>query len=277
MTTAFRFITLETDSLGVARLTMNRPDVHNAFDDVMIGELRAALRAVCEDKTARILILQANGKNFSAGADLQWMRSMAEKNYQENLEDAGQLGALMWELDHLPLPTIALVQGAAFGGAVGLVACCDMAFATTRASFCLSEVKIGLIPSVISPYVVRALGLSAARRYMLTAERFNAETAEKYGLIHGIIEAGDNAQHSLENLAAPVIQALLQNGPAAVAACKQLIDHVSNHTLDQQLVNETARRIAEIRVSPEGQEGLSAFLEKRAPLWQQKQTNGTSS
>lgn len=277
MTSDFRFITLETDSLGVARLTMNRPDVHNAFDDVMIGEIRTALQTVRENKAARVLILQANGKNFSAGADLQWMRSMAEKDYQENLEDAGQLGALMWELDHLPLPTIALIQGAAFGGAVGLVACCDMAFATARASFCLSEVKIGLIPAVISPYVVRALGLSAARRYMLTAERFNAETAEKYGLIHGFTEESDDAQRSLENLAAPVLHALLQNGPAAVTACKQLIDHASNHPLDQNLVNETARRIAEIRVSPEGQEGLSAFLEKRAPLWQQKTTNGTSS
>lgn len=254
---------LVIDERGVATLTMNRPDVHNAFDDVMIAELRQALQQVAEHADARVLVLRANGKNFSAGADLNWMRSMATKNYQENVEDAGHLGALMWELDQLPLPTIAMVNGAAFGGAVGLVACCDMAIADERASFCLSEVKIGLIPAVISPYVVRALGEPAARRYMLTAERFFATEAQRLGLVD--IVTTDALDEALE----PLLTALLANSPAAVQACKRLIHHVSNHPLDPEVVAETARRIAAIRVSAEGQEGLSSFLEKRAPAWQQ--------
>ncbi|EGN76460.1 enoyl-CoA hydratase/carnithine racemase [Idiomarina sp. A28L] len=261
-------VVLNIDSRGVARLTMNRPEVHNAFDDVIIAQLRAALAEVRENTDARVLVLQSAGKNFSAGADLNWMRSMADKNYQENVEDAGELGALMWELDQLPIPTIALVNGAAFGGAVGLVACCDMAIGHSRASFCLSEVKIGLIPAVISPYVVRALGEPAARRYMLTAERFFAAEAHRLGLLDEVTE-GD-----LEEALEPFLTALLANSPAAVKACKNLIQHVSNLPLNQELVAETARRIAEIRVSAEGQEGLSSFLEKRTPAWQtaQKQT-----
>jgi len=251
------------DERGVSSLIMNRPDVHNAFDDSMIAQLRQALKTVAENPAARVLVLRANGKNFSAGADLNWMRSMAGKNFQENVEDAGHLGALMWELDQLPIPTIALVNGAAFGGAVGLVACCDMAIADERASFCLSEVKIGLIPAVISPYVVRALGEPAARRYMLTAERFFASEAHRLGLIDEV--ASDTLDDSLE----PLLNALLANSPAAVKACKRLIHHVANHPLDPEVVAETARRIAEIRVSAEGQEGLSSFLEKRAPAWQQ--------
>ncbi|MCH8492174.1 MAG: enoyl-CoA hydratase/isomerase family protein [Idiomarina sp.] len=256
-------VILELDNRGVARLTMNRPEVHNAFDDVIIAKLRAALAEVRENSAARVLVLQSAGKNFSAGADLNWMRSMADKNYQENVEDAGELGALMWELDQLPIPTIALVNGAAFGGAVGLVACCDMAIAEERASFCLSEVKIGLIPAVISPYVVRALGEPAARRYMLTAERFFAAEAYRLGLVD-IVAAADS---SLETELEPLLTALLANSPAAIKACKNLIQHVSNHPLNPDVVAETARRIAEIRVSAEGQEGLSSFLEKRAPAW----------
>ncbi len=263
-------VVLDIDNRGVARLTMNRPEVHNAFDDVIIAQLRAALAEVRENADARVLVLQSAGKNFSAGADLNWMRSMADKNYQENVEDAGELGALMWELDQLPIPTIALVNGAAFGGAVGLVACCDMAIGQSRASFCLSEVKIGLIPAVISPYVVRALGEPAARRYMLTAERFFAAEAHRLGLLDEVTD-GD-----LEEALEPLLTALLANSPAAVKACKNLIQHVSNLPLNQELVAETARRIAEIRVSAEGQEGLSSFLEKRTPAWQtaKAQTDG---
>lgn len=254
-------VLLAVDNQGVARLTMNRPEVHNAFDDGIIAQLRAALATVRDNPTVRVLVLQSSGKNFSAGADLNWMRSMAGKNYQQNLEDAGELGALMWELDQLPIPTIALVNGAAFGGAVGLVACCDMAIGHSQASFCLSEVKIGLIPAVISPYVVRALGEPAARRYMLTAERFFAAEAHRLGLLDEVTE-GD-----LNDALAPLLKAILANSPAAVKACKNLIQHVSNHPLNPEVVAETARRIAEIRVSAEGQEGLSSFLEKRAPAW----------
>ncbi|TRW49504.1 gamma-carboxygeranoyl-CoA hydratase [Aliidiomarina halalkaliphila] len=265
------YVDFSIDERGIAWLTMNRPDVHNAFDDHMIAQLRAALKQASDSQEARVLVLQANGKNFSAGADLNWMRSMAEKNFDENVTDAGELGALMWELDHLRLPTIALVNGAAFGGAVGLVACCDMAIATARSSFCLSEVKIGLIPAVISPYVVRALGEPAARRYMLTAERFSAHTALQHGLLDHVLSDDDL---ELQSAAEPLITALLNNGPAALEACKSLIAYVSQHPLDADMVKETARRIAQIRVSDEGQEGLSAFLEKRQPAWQSKQPHG---
>ncbi len=261
------YVSLTIDARNVATLTMARPDVHNAFDDTMIAELRAALaqlRAQNEtNNKVRALILRGEGKSFSAGADLNWMRGMAQKNYQENVDDAGELGALMWELDQLPIPTIALVQGAAFGGAVGLVACCDIAIATERASFCLSEVKIGLIPAVISPYVVRAMSNAAARRYMLTAERFSAATAAKHGLVHEVFAELEQAELKVQEL----VDILVNNSPAAVTAAKKLVHHVSSTPLNEELVAETARRIAEIRVSNEGQEGLSAFLEKRPANW----------
>lgn len=257
------YVDLTIDARGVATLTMNRPEVHNAFDDSMISELRTALAQVRIKDNTRVLVLRSEGKSFSAGADLNWMRSMASKNYQENVEDAGELGALMWELDQLTVPTIALVQGAAFGGAVGLAACCDLVVATERASFCLSEVKIGLIPAVISPYVVRAMGNPAARRYMLTAERFSAAQAHRLGLVHEVVADESAAQQQV----ADWLDILLQNSPAAVAAAKKLVHDVTNLPLNQETVAETVRRIAEIRVSPEGQEGLGSFLEKRTPTW----------
>lgn len=248
----------------VAWLTLNRPEVHNAFDDRMIAELLDALAAVRNNNQVRVLVLRSEGKNFSAGADLGWMRSMAAKDYDENIADAAELSRLMQELDELPQPTIALVQGAAFGGAVGLAACCDIALATPGSSFCLSEVKIGLIPAVISPYVMRAMGTRQARRYMLTAERFSAEEALRIGLVHDIAE-------DLQQAAQPLIEALINNSPAAVAAAKSLAMAVDQQPLNANTRQLTIERIAEIRVSAEGQEGLSAFLEKRAPNW--KTTN----
>lgn len=248
----------------VAWLTLNRPQVHNAFDDQMIAELLHALATVRSDQHVRVLVLRSEGKNFSAGADLGWMRSMAAKDYAENIADAGELSRLMQELDALPQPTIALVQGAAFGGAVGLAACCDIALATPASSFCLSEVKIGLIPAVISPYVMRAIGTRQARRYMLTAERFDAVEAMRIGLIHTVVD-------DLEQAVQPLISALVNNSPAAVTAAKKLVLDVDQQPLTDQTRQLTIERIAEIRVSAEGQEGLSAFLEKRAPNW--KTTN----
>lgn len=248
----------------VAWLTLNRPEVHNAFDDRMIAELLDALAAVRNNNQVRVLVLRSEGKNFSAGADLGWMRSMAAKNYDENIADAAELSRLMQELDELPQPTIALVQGAAFGGAVGLAACCDIALATPASSFCLSEVKIGLIPAVISPYVMRAMGTRQARRYMLTAECFSAEEALRIGLVHDIAE-------DLQQAAQPLIEALINNSPAAVAAAKSLAMAVDQQPLNANTRQLTIERIAEIRVSAEGQEGLNAFLEKRAPNW--KTTN----
>jgi len=254
------------DQRGVAWLTLNRPEVHNAFDDNVIGTLIDALTELDSNNDVRVLILNSNGKNFSAGADLNWMRSMAEKNLAENLEDAGQLAELMRRLDKFSKPTIALVQGAAFGGALGLIACCDMAVATTKASFCLSEVKIGLIPAAISPYVMRAIGEKASRRYFLTAERFFAEQAHRLGLVNQLVEANEG-NTALTDEAEKLITHLLNNSPAALTAAKSLIAAVAEKVIDETVIADTSRRIAEIRVSQEGQEGLTAFLNKRKPNW----------
>ncbi|MBV2128523.1 enoyl-CoA hydratase-related protein [Arsukibacterium indicum] len=250
------------DQRGVANLVLNRPDVHNAFDDQMIAELIQELEKLASNDQVKVLLLSANGKNFSAGADLNWMRSMAEKDYGQNLDDANELAMLMHKLDKFPKPTVAIVQGAAFGGAVGLVACCDIAIASDNASFCLSEVKIGLIPAVISPYVMRALGERQSRRYFLTAERFNADIAKQLGLLHevtSVSELADKANGLIDNL--------LQNSPAAISAAKALIHNIYNRKISNNVVAHTTQAIAEIRVSDEGQEGLSAFLEKRRPNW----------
>lgn len=255
-------ITTSVNSSGVAELVLNRAEVHNAFDDSMIGELIDALKSLAANPAVRVLLLKSTGKNFSAGADLNWMRSMAEKNYQQNLEDAGQLAELMRQLDCFPAPTIALVQGAAFGGALGLVSCCDIALAEQGASFCLSEVKIGLIPAVISPYVMRAIGERASRRYFLTAERFDAATALNLGLVHQLVDAG-----GLSSAAEHFVGFLLNNSPAALRSAKELMAVVHNQPINQQLIDSTSARIAAIRVSNEGQEGLNAFLQKRTPAW----------
>jgi methylglutaconyl-CoA hydratase len=254
----------ESDYVGVLRL--NRPELHNAFGDLMIAELIKALDELAALPGLRVLLLESTGKNFSAGADLNWMRAMAQKDYQQNLTDAGALALLMEKLNSFPLPVIALVQGAAFGGAVGLVACCDMAVATPKASFCLSEVKIGLIPAVISPYVVRAIGERASRRYFTTAERFDAATALQLGLISEI--AGSEEPSDLRAKAQPLIDAIIANSPQAVVAAKALVAYVADQPLSADTIAETSRRIAAIRVSAEGQEGLTAFLDKRTPAWQ---------
>ncbi|MCH2454333.1 MAG: enoyl-CoA hydratase-related protein [Idiomarina sp.] len=258
-----KYTSLNIDDKGIAILTLNRPEVHNAFDDVMISELLQALKDVEDSEQARVLVLRSEGKNFSAGADLNWMRSMADKNYQQNVEDAGELGLLMERLDLLSKPSIALVQGAAFGGAVGLAACCDIVLAQPRSSFCLSEVKIGLIPAVISPYVVRTIGERQSRRYMLTAERFFADEAQKLGLVNDVV---DDFEEPLNNL----LDALLANSPQAVTACKELIRNVGSRPINKDVREHTIKAIAEIRVSDEGQEGLSAFLEKRPAAWLNK-------
>jgi methylglutaconyl-CoA hydratase len=254
------------DARGVATLTLNRPDVHNAFDDAMIAELIAVLRDLANNDKVRVLVLTSNGKNFSAGADLNWMRSMAQKDYQQNLNDAAELATLMHRLDKFPKPTLALVKGAAFGGALGLVACCDIAIAEENASFCLSEVRIGLIPAVISPYVMRAIGERESRRYFLTAERFMAPKAKKLGLLHEVVTEGE-----LADVAQSLINTLLQNSPAAMTAAKSLIHNIYNRKISNNVIGYTEQAIAEIRVSAEGQEGLTAFLEKRKPAWLSKE------
>ena len=257
-------ILLSTGSRGVATLTLNRPEKHNAFDDALIAELTRKLVQLNNDDRTRIVILTGAGKSFSAGADLNWMRSMAKFSEDENIEDALKLAELMDVLNTLRKPTIARVNGAVYGGGVGLVACCDIAIAADTAKFALSEVKLGLVPSVISPYVIAAVGEHQARRYFLTAEAFDAEQAQKIGLIHEAVPAA-----KLDEAIGKEVNLLLKAGPKALTACKELIaaNTAASVSTRRALKQKTAQLIAQLRVSEEGQEGLSAFLEKRSPKW----------
>ena len=262
---------MSTDALkveidgAVARLVLARPQKHNAFDDTVIAALTIALQRVGNDPAVRVVVLAGEGKSFSAGADLDWMRRMAEYGEAQNLADARCLADMLRTLNELPKPTIAKVQGAAFGGGVGLVACCDIAVASEAAIFCLSEARLGLTPSTISPYVVAAMGAHNARRYFLTAERFDAAAAERIGLVH-LVTAADQLDPAVNDLVAK----LLQNGPTAIAECKQLIRRVAGGPVDDAMIEHTAQHIARVRASAEGKEGVRAFLEKRPAEWQSK-------
>lgn len=259
-------VLLRQNDNGIAELILNRPEVHNAFDDQIIESLISHLEHIDTNDNIRVLILRSNGKNFSAGADLAWMKRMAKNSHQENLQDAGRLAKLMERLNNLSKPTIGLVQGAAYGGAVGLAACCDIVIASEEAQFCLSEVKIGLIPAVISPYVVRAIGERQSRRFFLTAEAFSADTAKTFGLVHEVVATADLFDDACERITAT----LRRNSPQGMRSAKDLIFAVSSKVIDQTVIDDTAKRIADIRVSTEGQEGLSSFLEKRKPNWIQE-------
>lgn len=259
---AFPLFVQEIDDNGVTRITLTRAEVHNAFNEALIAELTAALEGAARDPRVRVVVLAAQGRSFSAGADLNWMQAKAGYSRAENREDARRLARLMWTLNSLPKPTVALVQGAAYGGGVGLVACCDVVIAVEEAKFCLSEVKLGLIPAVISPYVIATIGESAARRYFLTAETFSAWEAQRLGLVHEVVDRG-----ALDARGRQVVDALLQGGPAAQRAAKDLVFAVSGRRPDEALVEDTAARIAELRASEEAREGVSAFLEKRKPGW----------
>ncbi|NCP77930.1 MAG: enoyl-CoA hydratase/isomerase family protein [Desulfuromonadales bacterium] len=250
------------DDLGRVTLTLNRPAQHNVFDDQLINTLTTTLKDLNADPQVRVVCLRGAGRSFSAGADLNWMRRMAEYTQAENLADAMALAELMQTLNTLAKPTLALVQGAAFGGGVGLVAACDLVLATPQASVCLSEVKLGLIPAVISPYVIAAIGARAARRYFLTAEGFDADRARQLGLVHEVV-----ATAALDHRADLLTRQLLANGPQALAAAKQLVADVAGRPIDAELLADTAQRIATLRASDEGREGLSAFLTKRPPAW----------
>ncbi|MCC7048635.1 MAG: enoyl-CoA hydratase/isomerase family protein [Alphaproteobacteria bacterium] len=251
-----------TDPRGVATVTLNRPEVHNAFDDALIAELTAAFKKLEADGSVRIVILTGAGKSFSAGGDLGWMRRMADYSEAENLADARGLAALMRTLDRLAKPTIALVQGPAYAGACGLIACCDIAICVDSASFAVTETRIGLIPAVISPYLMAAIGERAARRYFLTAERFDAAEALRLGLVHQVVAAGDLAAAGDK-----IVAALLACGPNALKEAKALIRRVAHSPVDDVLIDDTATRIARVRATPEGKEGVSSFLEKRKPSW----------
>lgn len=247
----------------IALVTMNKPERHNAFDDALIAELTETLRAVEADDAVRVVVLSGAGKSFSAGADLAWMKRMAGYSKDENVRDAMGLGTLMRTLAFLRKPTIARVHGPAYGGGVGLVACCDIAVANHMATFSLSEVKLGLIPAVISPYVVAAMGERVARRYFLTAERFDAGEAWRHGLVHEL--ATSDAE--MDEKIGEVIDAILEASPAAQREAKDLVRAVAGKPVTSELIQDTAERIAKLRASPEGREGVTAFLEKRKAAW----------
>jgi methylglutaconyl-CoA hydratase len=246
----------------VAILTLDRPELHNAFDGVLIERLTAAYRTASADPAVRAVVLRANGRSFSAGADLTWMRRMAEYDTAENLADSRALAELMRTIDTCEKPTLVRIHGPAFAGALGLIACSDIAISVPEAIFGVTEVRLGIIPSVISPYLVRAMGARAARRWFLTAERFSADEALRLGLIHEIVSA-----ERLDAIIQERLASLCAAGPMALMAAKRLVERVAGCLIDPELIEESAARIAAIRTSPEGREGITAFLERRKPSW----------
>lgn len=246
----------------VARVTLNRPEVRNAFNDAVIAELTQTFTELGQDPTLRAVVLSAEGKAFCAGADLNWMKAMAGYNWDENHADAAKLAAMLWTIYTCPVPVIARVQGDVYAGGVGLVAVCDIVVASDQAGFCLSEAKLGLLPATISPYVIRAMGEQAARRYFVTAERFNALEAHRLGLVHELA-----SPETLGEKVEALLAALVANSPAAVRACKRLVQDVAHAPITPELRLDTARRIADIRASLEGRDGVQSFLNKRKPSW----------
>ncbi len=248
---------------GVCTVLLNRPEIRNAFDDTLIAELTTVLRKLDADKRVRAVVLGGAGPAFCAGADLNWMKRMAKYSYAQNLKDARALAGMLRTLDRLSKPTVARVHGHAFAGGVGLVAACDIAVGVPEAEFCLSEAKLGLSPATISPYVIRAMGERGARRYFLSAERFAAAEAWRLGLLSELVPAG-----ALDGKVSEICAHLVQGGAEALAKIKDLIRAASRGgPVTDALVDDTAKRIAEIRTSAEGREGIASFLEKRRPLW----------
>lgn len=247
---------------GVETVTLNRPEVRNAFNDEVVAELAAVFMELAKRDEVRCIVLAANGAAFCAGADLNWMKRVAGYTREQNIEDASGLARMLDVVFRCPKPTIARVQGDVYAGGTGLVAACDMAVSVDTASYCLSEVKLGLIPATISPYVIRAMGVRAAHRYFLTAERFGAQEALRIGLVHEVV-AADQLDRKVGELA----QALVQAGPQAVKACKKLLHDVGGHEITAGLVQRTVEGIADIRASDEAREGVQSFLGKRKPNW----------
>ncbi len=247
---------------GVHTITLNRPDIRNAFDDMLIAEIHEAFDAVSRRTDVRCVVLAANGPALCAGGDLNWMRRMADYTREQNLADAGGLAAMLRAIDQCPHPTLARVQGDVFAGGLGLVSACDMAVCADSATFCLSEVRIGLIPATISPYVVRAIGARASRRYFLTAERFSAAEAHRIGLVHESVP-----MEQLDTTVQALIKILLANSPMAVQDAKRLVDSVAGQDINEALIAQTVAGIADSRASADGKEGVQAFLDKRKPKW----------
>ena len=253
---------LRRPSAHVAEVWLNRPEVRNAFNDGVIGELTAAFRTLAADGELRAVVLGGHGKAFCAGADLSWMRAMADYTWPQNHADAARLAEMLWTIWNCPVPVVGRVHGDCYAGGVGLAAVCDVLVAAEGMQFCLSEARLGLLPATIGPYVVRALGEQASRRWFVTAERFSAAQALALGFVHEVVAAD-----ALDARVAEIVATLVANGPAAVRACKRLVKDVAGREIDTTLRDETARRIADIRASAEGREGVSAFLNKRDPAW----------
>lgn len=255
-------VTYEVLTSGVAYLTLNQEATHNAFDDAMIQLLITGIKAAGSDRKVRVLVLQSTGQTFSAGANLHWMQRMVDYTYADNHQDALQLSELMHLLKACPKPTIAKVQGSVYGGAIGLLACCNIVVSNQASQFCLSEVKLGLAPATIAPFVIAAIGPRHAERYMLSAEMFDATTASAIGLVSEVTSA-----ENLDSVTESFIQQFLANGPQAMTATKNLISLCSNASIDDALRDKTAHTIATLRVSDEGQAGLKAFFDKAPPPW----------
>jgi methylglutaconyl-CoA hydratase len=256
-------IKIERDERGVVLVAFNRPQVHNAFDESMIREVIEAFRDLGKDESVRVIILGAEGKSFCAGADLNWMQRAASYDEDKNREDAGELALMLNAIYACSKPVIARVQGNAFGGGVGVIAAADLAIGVVESQFALSEVKLGIIPAVISPYVIEAIGANNARRYFLTAERFSASEAYRIGLFNELAGSVD----AMDEQIAVWCNALLANGPKAIESAKNLIQAVSQKPVDDELIEDTVERIAQIRSTPEAKEGIAAFLERRKPSW----------
>ncbi len=247
---------------GVATVTLNRPDMHNSLEEKLIREITRMFDMLGSDPSIRMVLLRANGASFCAGADINWMQRSAGYSKEQNIEEAQNLALMMKTLYDFPKPLVGLVQGAAVGGGVGIVSCCDVVVASDASSFRLSEVKLGIVPAVISPYVVRAIGLRPAQRYFLTAEPFSATEAKNIGLVHEIVP-----DRMMQAAAAKLIERIMLGGPKAQLASKELLRRVDGSRMDDELIGYTVEMIARLRSSPEGKEGLSAFLEKRNPVW----------
>ena len=264
MSTTTSTLDIRRPSPHVAEVFLNRPEVRNAFNDGVIAELTGAFQALGADPALRAIVLGGHGKAFCAGADLNWMREMSGYSWEQNHADAARLAQMLWTLDSCPVPIVGRLHGDCYAGGVGLAAVCDVLVAVDGMHFCLSEARLGLLPATIAPYVVRAMGVQAARRYFVTAERFSAAQAQAMGFAHELVPA-----EQLDARVAEIVATLVANGPAAVKACKQLVKDVAHRPLDAALREDTARRIADIRASDEGREGVASFLGKREPNWRQ--------
>jgi methylglutaconyl-CoA hydratase len=249
-------------SRHVARVFLNRPEVRNAFNAEVIAELTTAFTQIGNDPGVRAIVLGGHGKAFCAGADLAWMRAMADYTWEENRADAQSLADMLWTIHRCPVPIVGRIHGDCYAGGVGLAAVCDVVVAAEGIDFCLSEARLGLLPATIGPYVIRALGAQASRRYFTTAEKFDAATAKALGFAHEVVPA-----ERLDARVDEIVAALAANGPAAVKACKRLVQDLASRPIDEPLRADTARRIADIRASDEGKEGVQSFLSKRAPAW----------